>query len=64
MMVKLNTMVAEGMAERSWADGIIRSKFEDPLPSEDNKDPFLRHNPILNLNMPFVNKIFERLITI
>merc|ERR1719336_2608476 len=42
MMVKLNTMVAEGMAERSWADGIIRSKFEDPLPSEDNKDPFLR----------------------
>jgi len=30
------------MAERSWADNIIKSKFEDPLPSADNKDPFLR----------------------
>jgi hypothetical protein len=42
MMVKLNKMVDEGMAERSWADGIIKTKFEDPLPSEDLKDPFLR----------------------
>jgi len=42
MMTKLNKMVEAGMAERSWADNIIKSKFEDPLPSEDNKDPFLR----------------------
>ncbi|XP_023341546.1 paladin [Eurytemora carolleeae] len=42
MIIKLNKMVEEGMAEKSWADGIIRKKFEDPLPSEDLKDPFLR----------------------
>merc|ERR1719188_104697 len=42
MMTKLNKMVEAGMAERSWADNIIKSKFEDPLPSADNKDPFLR----------------------
>jgi len=42
MIIKLDRMVAEGMAERSWADGIIKTKFEDPLPSEDLKDPFLR----------------------
>ncbi len=27
---------------REWADGIIKTKFEDPMPSEDLKDPFLR----------------------
>jgi len=42
MIQKLNKMVEAGMAERSWADNIIKSKFEDPLPSADNKDPFLR----------------------
>lgn len=42
MIVKLDKMVDEGMAERVWADGIIKTKFEDPLPSEDLKDPFLR----------------------
>ena len=42
MMTKLNKMVDAGMAERTWADNIIKSKFEDPLPSDDNKDPFLR----------------------
>jgi len=42
MMTKLNKMVEAGMAERTWADNIIKSKFEDPLPSDDNKDPFLR----------------------
>ena len=42
MMTKLNKMVDAGMAERAWADNIIKSKFEDPLPSEDNKDAFLR----------------------
>merc|ERR1712064_87006 len=41
-MTKLNKMVEAGMAERTWADNIIKSKFEDPLPSDDNKDPFLR----------------------
>ena len=30
------------MAEKTWAENIIKSKFEAPLPSEDNKDPFLR----------------------
>ena len=30
------------MAEKTWAENIIKTKFEDPLPSEDNKDPFLR----------------------
>merc|ERR1711923_337567 len=42
MMTKLNKMVEAGMAERSWADNIIKSKFEDPLPSDDNKDAFMR----------------------
>jgi len=42
MMTKLNKMVEAGMAERSWADNIIKSKFMDPLPSEDNKDAFMR----------------------
>ena len=42
MMTKLNKMVEAGMAERTWADNIIKSKFEDPLPSKDNNDPFLR----------------------
>jgi len=42
MMTKLNKMVDAGMAEKSWADNIIKTKFEDPLPSEDNKDPFMR----------------------
>ena len=42
MMTKLHKMVDAGMAEKTWADNIIKSKFEDPLPSEDNKDPFLR----------------------
>jgi len=42
MIVKLDKMVDEGMAKRDWADGIIKSKFEDPIPSEDNNDPFLR----------------------
>jgi len=42
MIIKLDKMVEEGMAERAWADGIIKTKFEDPLPSEDLKDPFLR----------------------
>merc|ERR1719334_1820740 len=41
-MTKLNKMVEAGMAERTWAVNIIKSKFEDPLPSDDNKDPFLR----------------------
>ena len=36
-------MVDEGMATRDWADGIIKTKFEDPMPSEDLKDPFLRY---------------------
>ena len=35
-------MVEAGMAEKTWAENIIKTKFEDPLPSEDNKDPFLR----------------------
>ena len=30
------------LANREWADGIIKTKFEDPMPSEDLKDPFLR----------------------
>merc|ERR1712020_312097 len=42
IMTKLNKMVEAGMAERTWADNIIKSKFEDPLPSADNKDAFLR----------------------
>ena len=42
MITKLNKMVEAGMAERSWADNIIKSKFMDPLPSEDNKDAFMR----------------------
>jgi len=42
MITKLNKMVDEGMAERSWADNIIKSKFMDPLPSQDNKDAFMR----------------------
>merc|ERR1711872_9705 len=42
MITKLNKMVEAGMAERSWADNIIQSKFMDPLPSEDNKDAFMR----------------------
>ena len=42
MMTKLHKMVEAGMAEKTWAENIIKSKFEDPLPSEDNKDPFLR----------------------
>merc|ERR1712002_1430223 len=42
MMTKLNKMVEAGMAERSWADNIIKSKFMDPLPSGDNKDAFMR----------------------
>merc|ERR1712045_413504 len=42
MIIKLNKMVEAGMAERTWADNIIKSKFMDPLPSEDNKDAFMR----------------------
>eukprot|EP00092_Neocalanus_flemingeri_P018879 GFUD01020446.1.p1 GENE.GFUD01020446.1~~GFUD01020446.1.p1 ORF type:complete len:476 (+),score=137.66 GFUD01020446.1:161-1588(+) len=42
MITKLNKMVEAGMAEKSWADNIIKTKFEDPLPSEDNKDAFMR----------------------
>jgi len=42
MIVKLDKMVAEGMAQRAWADGIIKTKFEDPIASEDNNDAFLR----------------------
>jgi len=42
MIIKLDRMVEEGMAVREWADGIIKTKFEDPMPSEDLKDPFLR----------------------
>ena len=42
MMTKLHKMVEAGMADKTWAENIIKSKFEDPLPSEDNKDPFLR----------------------
>jgi len=42
MIIKLDKMVDEGMATRDWADGIIKTKFEDPMPSEDLKDPFLR----------------------
>merc|ERR1712066_199341 len=42
MMTKLDKMVEAGMAERSWADNIVKTKFMDPLPSEDNKDAFMR----------------------
>jgi len=42
MITKLNKMVEAGMAEASWAGNIIKSKFEDPLPSEDLKDHFMR----------------------
>merc|ERR1711994_327900 len=42
MSSKLDKMVAEGMAQRAWADGIIKTKFEDPIASEDNNDAFLR----------------------
>merc|ERR1711953_1329915 len=42
MMTKLHKMVEAGMAEKTWAENIIKTKFEDPLPSEDLKDPFLR----------------------
>ena len=42
MITKLNKMVEAGMAQRTWADNIIKTKFEDPLPSEDNKDAFMR----------------------
>merc|ERR1719481_2149554 len=42
MITKLNKMVEAGMAERAWADNIIKCKFEEPIPSEDNKDPFKR----------------------
>merc|ERR1712123_109662 len=42
MITKLNKMVEAGMAQKSWADSIIKTKFEDPLPSEDNKDSFMR----------------------
>ena len=42
MIVKLNKMVDAGMAERSWADSIIKNKFEEPIASEDLKDNFLR----------------------
>ena len=42
MITKLNKMVEAGMAEKSWADNIIKTKFEDPLPSADNKDAFMR----------------------
>jgi hypothetical protein len=41
MMEKLHKMVDEGMAETSWAEGIIKTKFEDLLASEDLKDPLL-----------------------
>ena len=36
MIQKLNKMVEAGMAERSWADNIIKSKFEEGsmFPSE------------------------------
>ena len=27
---------------QSWAANIIKSKFEDPIPSEDLKDHFMR----------------------
>jgi hypothetical protein len=54
MIVKLNKMVEEGMAERSWADSIIKKKFEEPIASEDFKDPFLRsETPILSNRMFF-----------
>merc|ERR1719481_2486265 len=42
MITKLDKMVEAGMAERSWADNIIKCKFEDQLESEDLKDPFMR----------------------
>jgi len=42
MITKLNKMVEAGMAERAWADNIIKCKFEEPSASEDNKDPFKR----------------------
>merc|ERR1711892_1532251 len=42
MITKLNKMVEAGMAQKSWSDNIIKTKFEDPLPSEDNKDSFMR----------------------
>jgi len=42
MITKLNKMVEAGMAEKSWAANIIKSKFEDPIPSEDLKDHFMR----------------------
>ena len=42
MITKLNKMVEAGMAQKTWADNIIKTKFEDPLPSEDNKDSFMR----------------------
>merc|ERR1711892_504456 len=41
MITKLNKMVEAGMAQKTWADNIIKTKFEDPLPSEDNKDSFM-----------------------
>jgi len=42
MIVKLNKMVEEGMAQREWADGIIKTKFEDSINSDDANDAFLR----------------------
>ena len=42
MMTKLMKMVEAGMAEKAWADNIIKAKFEEPSNSEDNKDPFKR----------------------
>jgi len=42
MVTKLYKMVEAGMAEKNWADNIVKSKFEDPIPSEDLKDHFMR----------------------
>lgn len=42
MISKLYKMVEAGMAEKAWADNIVKSKFEDPLPSVDMKDPQMR----------------------
>jgi len=42
MINKLYKMVDAGMADKAWAANIIKSKFEDPLPSEDLKDHFMR----------------------
>ena len=42
MITKLNAMVEAGMADKAWAANIVKTKFEDPLPSEDLKDAFMR----------------------